>query len=92
MLVTAQFSIYPLKVENYGDYVYRAVNIVRSFGLKVKVGETCSVTFGDLETVLKAFQKVMEELGNNLKLVFVITLSNACPPPEGEDFGKVNIV
>jgi len=92
MLVTAQFSIYPLKVENYGDYIYQAINIVRSFGLKVKVGETSSVTFGDLEMVLKAFQKVMEELGDNLKLVFVITLSNACPPPEGEGFAKVDIV
>jgi len=82
MLVTAQFSIYPLKVENYGDYVYETVRIVKSFGLDVEIRETSSVTYGESETILKAFNEVMNQLGGKVHFVFVITLSNACPRPE----------
>jgi len=81
MLVTAQFSIYPLKVEDYGDYVYEAIRIVKSFGLEVEIGSTSSVTYGESEIVLKALNEVMERLGEKVHLVFVITLSNACPNP-----------
>jgi len=56
MLVTAQFSIYPLKVEDYGDYVYEAIRIVKSFGLEVEIGSTSSVTYGESEIVLKALK------------------------------------
>lgn len=79
MLITAQFSIYPLKVENYSDYVYKTVEIVKSFGLDVEIGPTSSITYGDSEKVLKAFNEVMEKLGEKIKFVFVLTVSNACP-------------
>ncbi|BAL81685.1 YkoF family thiamine/hydroxymethylpyrimidine-binding protein [Caldisericum exile] len=81
MLITAQFSIYPLKVENYGDYVYDTVRIVKSFGLDVTVGPTSSVTYGDSELIFKAFNEVMRQFEGKVHFVFVITLSNACPKP-----------
>ncbi|HEM56474.1 MULTISPECIES: YkoF family thiamine/hydroxymethylpyrimidine-binding protein [Caldisericum] len=81
MLITAQFSVYPLKVENYGDYVYEAVRIVKSFGLDVTVGATSSVTYGDSETIFKAFNEVIKQFEGKVHFVFVITLSNACPKP-----------
>ncbi len=89
MLITAQFSIYPLKVENYGDYVYETVKIVESFGLEVEIGLTSSVTFGESETIFKAFNEVMEKLAGKIHFVFVITISNACPKP-GKDFKMLN--
>ncbi|MEF3245524.1 MAG: Ykof family thiamine-binding protein [Caldisericaceae bacterium] len=85
MLITAQFSIYPLRVENYGDYVYETVRIVKSFGLDVEIGPTSSITYGESETVLKAFNEVMEKLGGKIHFVFVITVSNACPKPGKEE-------
>jgi len=51
MLITVQFSVYPLRVENFGNYVYEAVNVVKSFGLDVQIGATSSVTYGESETV-----------------------------------------
>jgi len=81
MLVTAQFSIYPLKVEEYGDYVYEAVRIVKSFGLDVQIGPTSSVTYGESETIFKAFNEVMKQFEGKIHFVFVITISNACPKP-----------
>ena len=81
MLITAQFSVYPLKVENYGDYVYEAIRIVKSFGLEVTVGATSSVTYGDSEVIFKAFNEVMKQFEGKIHFVFVITLSNACPKP-----------
>ncbi len=85
MLITAQFSIYPLKVEDYSDYVYETVKIVKSFGLEVEIGPASSITYGDSEKVLKAFNEVMEKLGEKIKFVFIITFSNACPKPGIKD-------
>ncbi len=82
MLVTAQFSVYPLGTGNLGDYVYEAVNVVKSFGLDVDIGPTSSVTYGESETIFKAFNEVMKRFEGKIHFVMVITVSNACPKPE----------
>ena len=79
MLVSVQFSVYPLREMHLSPAIEKAVNILKSFGLPVEVGSMSSITYGESEIVFKAFQKVYEEVATNSHVVLIITLSNACP-------------
>jgi len=57
MLITAQFSVYPLGTGNLGDYVYEAVNVVKSFGLDVDIGPASSVTYEKAKRSLRHLTK-----------------------------------
>jgi uncharacterized protein YqgV (UPF0045/DUF77 family) len=81
MLVSVQFSIYPLREAHLSPAINEAVDILKSFGLDVMVGSMSSVTYGDSEIVFKAFQKVYDEVALNSHVVLIMTLSNACPVP-----------
>jgi len=84
MLVSVQFSIYPLREAHLSPAINEAVDILKSFGLDVMVGSMSSVTYGDSEIVFKAFQKVYDEVALNSHVVLIMTLSNACPVPVKE--------
>jgi len=84
MLVSVQFSIYPLREAHLSPAINEAVSILKSFGLPVMAGSMSSVTYGDTEIVFKAFQKVYDEVALNSHVVLIMTLSNACPVPVKE--------
>ncbi|MGC8722147.1 MAG: YkoF family thiamine/hydroxymethylpyrimidine-binding protein [Caldisericaceae bacterium] len=88
MLIEAQFSLYPVRVEHISPYIDRAVEIIKSFGLEVKVGPMSSITYGESSTIFKAFDKIIEEFGGKVQFVLITTISNACPvdfPKEATD-------
>jgi len=79
MLIEVQFSIYPVRVEHISPFIERAVQIIESFGLEVRVGPMSSTTYGESSTIFKAFDGVIEEFGGEVQFVLITTISNACP-------------
>ena len=88
MLVSVQFSVYPLREMHLSLAIKKTVEILKSFGLSVEVGLMSSIAYGESEIVFKAFQKVYEEVAPNSHIVLIITLSNACPVPAKESVKK----
>ena len=79
MLVSVQFSVYPLREKHLSPAIKKTVEILKNYGLSVEVGSMSSITYGESEIVFKAFQKVYEEVATNSHIVLIMTLSNACP-------------
>ena len=88
MLVSVQFSVYPLREMHLSPAIKKTVEILKNYGLSVEVGLMSSITYGESEIVFKAFQKVYEEVATNSHVVLIITLSNACPVPAKESAKK----
>ena len=79
MLVSVQFSVYPLREMHLSPAIKKAVEILKNYGLSVEVGSMSSIAYGESEIVFKAFQKVYEGIATNSHIVLILTLSNACP-------------
>ncbi len=79
MIVSVQFSVYPLRDTHLSPAIEKAVKILRDFKLPVDTGSMSSVTYGNSETVFKAFQKIYDELAGDAHIVIMMTISNACP-------------
>jgi uncharacterized protein YqgV (UPF0045/DUF77 family) len=87
MVVSVQFSVYPLRDTHLSPAIEKALEILRDFRLPVEAGSMSSSSYGDSETVFKAFQQIYDELARDAHIVIMMTLSNACPVPVkiGED-------
>ena len=87
MVVSVQFSVYPLQDTHLSPAIEKALEILRNFRLPVEAGSMSSVTYGDSEMIFKAFQQIYDELARDVHIVIMMTLSNACPVPVriGED-------
>ena len=60
MLVSVQFSVYPLREMHLSPAIKKTVEILKNYGLSVEVGLMSSITYGESEIVFKAFQKVLQ--------------------------------
>ena len=81
MIVSVQFSVYPLRDMHLSPAIEKAAKILKDFKLPVDMGSMSSVTYGNSETVFKAFKKIYDELAADSHIVIMMTLSNACPVP-----------
>ena len=81
MVVSVQFSVYPLRDMHLSPAIEKAVKILRDFKLPINMGSMSSVTYGNSERVFKAFQKIYDELAGDAHIVIMMTISNACPVP-----------
>jgi uncharacterized protein YqgV (UPF0045/DUF77 family) len=81
MVVSVQFSVYPLRDTHLSRAIEKAVKILRDSKLPVEMGSMSSVTYGNSGTVFKAFQKIYDELASDAHIVITMTISNACPVP-----------
>ena len=79
MIVQAQFSIYPLKEQHLSPYIGKALEIIKKSGLDVEEGSMSSVVNGESATIFKAFDEVINALGDKTHFVITATISNACP-------------
>lgn len=81
MIVSVQFSVYALRDIHLSPAIEKAAKILRESNLPITVGSMSSVTYGNSETVFKAFQKIYDALAADYHIVIMMTVSNACPVP-----------
>jgi len=81
MAISMQFSLYPLRQDRLGPTIEEALTVLRKQGLLVKTGEMSSVTWGGEEQVFAALKEAFAKSAERGPVVWVITLSNACPLP-----------
>jgi len=81
MVVSVQFSVYPLRDIHLSPAIEKAAKILRDSNLPVTVGSMSSVTYGNSEVIFKAFQEIYDVLAADYHVVIMMTLSNACPVP-----------
>lgn len=81
MVVSVQFSIYPLRDMHLSPAIEKAAKILRDLKLPIDAGSMSSITYGNSEIVFKAFQEIYDALAADYHIVIMMTLSNACPVP-----------
>ncbi|MDH7499251.1 MAG: YkoF family thiamine/hydroxymethylpyrimidine-binding protein [candidate division NC10 bacterium] len=82
MALSMQFSLYPLRQDRLGPTIEEALAVLRNQGLVVETGEMSSVTWGPEDQMFAALKEAFLKSAERGPVVWVITLSNACPVPE----------
>ena len=82
MAVSVQFSVYPLRQERLSLAIEEAVSVLKDHGLTVQMGPMSSVALGEEEQVFSALKEAFAKSAEGGQVVWVLTLSNACPLPE----------
>jgi len=81
MAISAQFSLYPLRQERLSPAIEEAVSVLKEHGLTVETGIMSSLVLGDEDQVFGALQEAFRRSAEKAEVVWVLTLSNACPMP-----------
>ncbi|MBN1812125.1 MAG: thiamine-binding protein [Anaerolineae bacterium] len=82
-VIAAQVSLYPLRRNSIGPAVREAVRIFREHGLETRVGEMSTLVWGEGQVIFDALQEAFHQAAERGDTVMTVTLSNACPSPEG---------
>ena len=82
-VIMAQVSLYPLRQSSIGPAVREAVRIFREHGLETRVGEMSTLVWGEEQVIFDALQEAFHQAVERGDTVMTVTLSNACPSPEG---------
>lgn len=82
MVISVQFSLYPLRQERLSPAIEEAVSVLKDHGLRVQMGSMSSVAWGDEDQVFAALKEAFAKSAEGGQVVWVLTLSNACPLPE----------
>jgi uncharacterized protein YqgV (UPF0045/DUF77 family) len=80
-MVSCQFSLYPLGVEDLGPAIEAAVDALRSVGLEASVGPMSTHVTGPSSTVFEGLRRAFDAAANEASVVMTVTVSNACPLP-----------
>lgn len=78
MIITAQFSLYPLGVSDLGPALEAAVTAARETGVEVEVGRMASVIEAEEASVFAALQAAFHAVAERGDAILVATVSNAC--------------
>ena len=82
-VITAQVSLYPLRQDSIGPIIREAVRGFRQRGLNTRVGEMSTLIWGEEQAIFEVLQETFHRAAEHGDVVMTVTLSNACPSPEG---------
>lgn len=82
-VITAQVSLYPLRQESIGPPIREAVRVFREHGLGTRIGEMSTLIWGEEQAIFEVLQETFHRATEHGDVVMTVTLSNACPSPEG---------
>ena len=81
MAISAQFSLYPLRQERLSPAIEEVLAVMKDHGLPVQLGPMSSLVLGEEDQVFSALQEAFRRSAEKGQVVWVLTLSNACPVP-----------
>jgi uncharacterized protein YqgV (UPF0045/DUF77 family) len=82
-VVSAQVSLYPLRQASIGPAIRETVRVFRERGLETRMGTMSTLVWGEEQAVFAALQEAFHKAAGYGDMVMIVTLSNACPSPEG---------
>ena len=78
-IISAQVSLYPLRMASIGPVIDEVVSVLGGPGLETQMGEMSTVVWGEERSVFAALQEAFHRAAEQADVVMVVTLSNACP-------------
>ncbi len=78
-MISCQFSLYALGVEDLSSTIDAAVAELNRLGLETHVGPMSTYVIGEAETVFFGLRQAFEVAALDGHVVMTVTLSNACP-------------
>jgi uncharacterized protein YqgV (UPF0045/DUF77 family) len=78
MMVTCQFSLYPLRTPTLGPALESALSAFSGAGLEVETGVMTSYAEGDTDKLFEGLRRAFEAAAAWGDTVLVATISNAC--------------
>jgi uncharacterized protein YqgV (UPF0045/DUF77 family) len=81
-MISCQFSLYPLGVEDLSPAIDAAVAEMRALGLDLEVGSMSTQVTGDAGLVFEGLKRAFDVAAREGHMVMTVTVSNACPLPE----------
>jgi len=81
MAISAQFSLYPLRQERLSPAIEEVLAVMKDHGLPVQLGPMSSLVLGEEDQIFSALQEAFRRSAEKGQVVWVLTLSNACPMP-----------
>lgn len=82
-VITAQVSLYPLRQASIGPAIRDAVRAFRKYGLETRTGEMSTLVWGEERVIFDALQEAFHQAAERGDTVMTVTISNACPEPDG---------
>lgn len=82
LVISAQVSLYPLRVKTLTPFINKAIEIFENYGLDIFPGSMSTIVSGNSNAVWQALRAVFTNCAQETDLVMPITVSNACPPPK----------
>lgn len=80
-MISCQFSLYPLGVEDLSPGINAAVAELASLGLEPDVGPMSTYMMGDSGLVFEGLKRAFDAAARAGDVVMTVTVSNACPLP-----------
>jgi uncharacterized protein YqgV (UPF0045/DUF77 family) len=78
-MISCQFSLYPLGVEDLSPAIDAAVAEMRAMGLELDVGPMSTQVTGETGAVFEGLRRAFEAVAGEGHVVMTVTVSNACP-------------
>ncbi len=88
MVISAQFSLYPLRQEHLSPAIQAASEVLMAAGLHPEIGPMSTVVTGEADVVFTALHDAFVRAAAMGHVVMTVTVSNACPV-RGESAGAV---
>jgi uncharacterized protein YqgV (UPF0045/DUF77 family) len=78
-MISCQFSLYPLGVDDLGPAIDTAVTGMQTLGLELQVGAMSTTVTGEASVVFEGLRRAFEAVAADGHVVMTVTVSNACP-------------
>jgi uncharacterized protein YqgV (UPF0045/DUF77 family) len=80
-MISCQFSLYPLGVQDLGPPIDAAVVELASLGLETEVGPMSTYVTGNSGLIFEGLRRAFDAAVREGHVVMTVTVSNACPIP-----------
>jgi len=78
-MISCQFSLYPLGVDDLSPAIDAAVAEMKALGLDLDVGPMSTQVTGDTGSVFEGLRRAFDAVAREGHVVMTVTVSNACP-------------
>lgn len=83
--VSAQISVYPIRQPHLTPAIRAVAQALERQDLVPEVGPMSTFVVGDADRIFAALREGFERAGAMGPTALVVTISNACPPPDPVD-------
>jgi uncharacterized protein YqgV (UPF0045/DUF77 family) len=78
-MISCQFSLYPLGVDDLSPAIDAALDQMRGLGLEIDVGSMSTQVTGETAEVFEGLRRAFDAVARDGHVVMTVTVSNACP-------------